>query len=74
MRAAGSTDVIATDETADWAPYTVARLTAWRANRAGYARAHGEGAYAAQELFYAVIARLFESGSLGGVRLIARVP
>jgi cyclopropane fatty-acyl-phospholipid synthase-like methyltransferase len=73
LRAADFIDVVATDQTADWAPYTSARLAAWQANHASYARAHGEGAYAAQELFYAVIARLFASGSLGGVRLVARV-
>ena len=39
-----------------------------------YARVHGEGAYAAQEKFYSVIARLYQSGSLGGVRLISHVP
>jgi cyclopropane fatty-acyl-phospholipid synthase-like methyltransferase len=74
LRAAGFVDVVAEDQTEDWAPYTVARLAAWQANREAYACAHGEGAYAAQELFYAVIARLFGSGSLGGVRLVARVP
>jgi sarcosine/dimethylglycine N-methyltransferase len=74
LAAAGFVDVVAVDESDDWAPYTAARLAAWQANRAAYVRAHGEGAYAAQELFYAVIARLFESGSLGGVRLVARVP
>jgi len=74
LRAAGFIDVVATDQTADWAPYTSVRLAAWQANHASYARAHGEAAYAAQELFYAVIARLFASGSLGGVRLLARVP
>jgi sarcosine/dimethylglycine N-methyltransferase len=74
LSAAGFIEVTATDETADWAPYAGARLAAWRANHAAYARTHGEGAYAAQELFYAVIARLFGSGSLGGVRLMARVP
>jgi len=74
LRAAGFVDVVGTDQTADWAPYTSARLAAWQANHATYARAHGEGAYAAQELFYAVIARLFATGSLGGVRLTARVP
>ena len=74
LRAAGFVEVVATDETEDWAPYTTARLAAWQANRATYARAHGEAAYAAQELFYAVIARLFDSGSLGGVRLVARMP
>ena len=73
LRAAGFVDVVAEDQSADWAPYTAARLAAWRADHAGYARVHGEAAYAAQELFYAVIARLFASGSLGGVHLLARV-
>lgn len=74
LRAAGFIDIVATDQTEDWAPYTAARLVAWQANRDVYVRAHGEGAYAAQELFYAVIARLFANESLGGVRLVARVP
>jgi cyclopropane fatty-acyl-phospholipid synthase-like methyltransferase len=74
VRAAGFVNVVATDETADWAAYATARLAAWQANHASYARAHGEGAYAAQELFYAVIVRLFASGSMGGVRLVARAP
>ena len=64
----------ATDLTPDWAPYAEARLAAWREGRDAYARVHGEGAYAAQEMFYATIARLYESGSLGGVRLVARMP
>jgi cyclopropane fatty-acyl-phospholipid synthase-like methyltransferase len=74
MRAAGFAEVDATDLTSDWAPFADARLTAWRTNRAEYARVHGEGAYAAQDKFYAVILRLYQSGSLGGVRLLARMP
>ncbi len=74
LQDAGFIDIVATDLTPDWAPFAAARLTAWRANREAYARVHGEGAYAAQELFYAVILRLYESGSLGGVRLVARLP
>ena len=50
------------------------RLAAWRQNKAAYASVHGEDAYRAQELFYTVIARLYDSGSLGGVRLVARLP
>jgi cyclopropane fatty-acyl-phospholipid synthase-like methyltransferase len=73
LESAGFTDVVATDLTADWAPYAAARLIAWKEGHAGYARVHGEEAYAAQETFYTVIARLYESGSLGGVRLQARV-
>ena len=54
---AGFLDVAATDLTSDWAPYANERLTAWRANHDAYAAVHGEPAYAAQELFYTVIAR-----------------
>ncbi|MEJ0019321.1 MAG: methyltransferase domain-containing protein [Acetobacteraceae bacterium] len=74
LRGAGFVDVVATDLTPDWAPFAAERLTAWRAGHAAYASVHGEGAYAAQDLFYTVIARLYASGSLGGIRLVARVP
>jgi SAM-dependent methyltransferase len=74
LRAGGFIDVATTDLTSDWAPYAAERLAKWHADHAAYARVHGEGAYAAQEKFYSVIARLYESGSLGGVRLIAHVP
>ena len=74
MEAAGFVDVAATDLTSDWAPYAAERLMLWRQNHEPYARIHGEGAYAAQEKFYSVIARLYESGRLGGVRLVARAP
>jgi cyclopropane fatty-acyl-phospholipid synthase-like methyltransferase len=72
--AAGFDAIETTDLTDDWAPFAATRLAAWRANREDYARVHGEGAYAAQEKFYSVILRLYESGSLGGVRLVARMP
>jgi cyclopropane fatty-acyl-phospholipid synthase-like methyltransferase len=74
LEAAGFVDVVTTDLTPDWAPYAAERLTAWKAGHAAYVRVHGETAYAAQDLFYTVIARLYESGSLGGVRLQAKVP
>jgi cyclopropane fatty-acyl-phospholipid synthase-like methyltransferase len=74
MQAAGFIDLAVTDCTSDWAPYTAERLQLWRQNHESYARVSGEDAYAASESFYSVIARLFESGSLGGVRLVARAP
>ncbi len=74
LRAAGFSDVTVTDLTPDWAPFAAERLTAWRQNHAAYAGVHGEGAYQAQDLFYTVIARLYDSGSLGGVRLMADMP
>ena len=72
LKAAGFSDVAVTDLTPDWAPFAAQRLAAWRHNHAAYASVHGEGAYRAQELFYTVIVRLYVSGSLGGVRLVAR--
>lgn len=72
LRQAGLVDVVATDLTNDWAPYAAERLQAWRANRLAYAAVHGEGAWAAQELFYATIDRLYRNGGLAGVRLTAR--
>ena len=74
LRSAGFVDVAATDLTGDWAPYAEDRLRRWRQDHEAYARVHGEQAYAAQEKFYSVIAHLYQSGSLGGVRLKARVP
>jgi SAM-dependent methyltransferase len=71
---AGFVDVVPTDLTLDWATFAAERLRAWRANRVAYASVHGEGAWAAQELFYTVVDRLYRSGSLGGVRLTARRP
>jgi sarcosine/dimethylglycine N-methyltransferase len=74
LRAAGFAGVTATDMTPEWAPYAAARLAAWRDNHTLYASMYGESAYTALEMFYALIARLYDSGSLGGVRLVARVP
>ena len=71
LRSAGFAEVATTDLTSDWAPYAAERLRTWRQNRVAYAGVHGEGAYLAHEKFYAVIAQLYDSGSLGGIRLVA---
>ena len=74
LRAAGFGRIEATDMTDSWLPFVTTRLEAFRENHTAYARAQGEDAYAAQETFYAAVARLFESGRLGGVRVVAHVP
>jgi cyclopropane fatty-acyl-phospholipid synthase-like methyltransferase len=74
LRDGGFEDVAVTDLTRDWAPYAAERLRTWRQNRASYASVHGEGAYLAHEKFYAVISQLYDSGSLGGIRLVASTP
>lgn len=72
LRAAGFVDVVATDLTPDWKPFAAERLAAWRADRAEISARQGEGAWAAQEQFYAVIDRLYRGGGLAGVRLTAK--
>lgn len=72
LRQAALVDIVATDLTSDWAPFADRRLADWRRDRDAYVAAHGEGAWRAQEKFYAVIDRLYRSGSLGGVRVTAR--
>jgi cyclopropane fatty-acyl-phospholipid synthase-like methyltransferase len=74
LQAAGLVGVRAVDLTGEWAPYVAGRLAAWRQGRVEKSRIYGEAAFAALEMFYDVIARLFESGSLGGARLMARAP
>jgi sarcosine/dimethylglycine N-methyltransferase len=74
LETAGFVGITAADMTEHWLPFVTQRLKAWHENNAAYAWAHGEAAYVAQERFYAAVARLFESGSLGGVRVVAHVP
>jgi SAM-dependent methyltransferase len=74
MRTAGFVDVHATDCTSDWASFAAERHRRWLLNHESHARIQGEDAYAAQERFYSVVARLYASGSLGGLRLVARAP
>ena len=73
LSAAGFVEVTATDLTPDWKPFAAGRLAAWRADRGAIIARQGEGAWEAQELFYAVIDRLYRGGGLAGVRLTARV-
>jgi sarcosine/dimethylglycine N-methyltransferase len=72
LRQAGLSDVVATDMTDDWAPFAAQRLADWRHDRHAYIALHGEDTWGSQDTFYAVIDRLYRSGSLGGVRLTAR--
>jgi hypothetical protein len=74
LRAAGFNRIEAIDLTDQWVPFVTERLTTWRANQAVYTRGHSAAAYHEQERFYAAVARLFESGRLGGLRVVAHVP
>jgi sarcosine/dimethylglycine N-methyltransferase len=73
LHEAGFTGMTATDLSDDWAAFCGARTAAWRAARTRHVRVHGEPIYTRLDTFYAVVLRLFGSGSLGGVRLVARL-
>ena len=73
LHEAGFTEITATDLSDDWATFCGARMAAWQADRLRHVRVHGEQIYTQLDTFYTVVFRLFGSGSLGGVRLVARV-
>ena len=73
LHEAGFTEITATDLSDDWATFCGARMAAWQADRPRHVRVHGEQIYTQLDTFYTVVFRLFGSGSLGGVRLVARV-
>ena len=68
---AGFTNIEATDMTGDWTAFCGARTAAWRGTRERHERVHGASTYARLETFFSTVVRLFESGRLGGLRLIA---
>ena len=69
---AGFTDIRLEDLTDDWAAFTNRRLTAYRADRERHLNVHGPAIVAELEDFYDAVDRLFASGKLGGLRVIAR--
>ena len=71
LRAASFTKIDVTDLTEDWAAFARERLPAWRAGRERHIRVIGEASFAAIERFYALIVRLYGTGNLGGLRLVA---
>jgi cyclopropane fatty-acyl-phospholipid synthase-like methyltransferase len=73
LHEAGFTGMTATDLSDDWAAFCGARMAAWQADRPRPVRVHGEPIYTQLDTYYAVVLRLFDSGSLGGVRVVARV-
>jgi cyclopropane fatty-acyl-phospholipid synthase-like methyltransferase len=74
IRAAGLHSVEITDLTADVVPLVVARHETWRESGVSHTQQYGVDAYLALEKFYSVIARLFDNGGLGCLRLVASKP
>jgi sarcosine/dimethylglycine N-methyltransferase len=71
LRAAGFVHIEATDLTGETKPFVAARLATWRNDSDKHRREYGLDTYAGLERFYDTVARLFENGSLGCVRLLA---
>lgn len=74
LAAAGFRDIQATDLTENWARFVATRLAAFESDRTRYVRVHGVPAYDTLRRFYAEIVRFYESGTLGGIRIVARLP
>ena len=72
VRAAGFAMVEATDMRDEWTAFCAARADAWRANAARHRRVHGEAIVATLDRFFTTVQRLFENGSLGGLRIVAQ--
>ena len=72
LRAAGFVDVHVDDVTSEWSHFTAARLAEFRASRARNVSVHGTDIVDGLDDFYATMARLFESGVLAGLKILAR--
>ncbi len=72
LEAAGFTRITLTDMTDDWSAFCAGRAAAWKSQAERHVRVHGIETYARLEGFFRGVQRLFEHGSLGGVRVVAR--
>lgn len=72
MREGGFIDFDVTDMTESWTAFCAGRLAGWQSNRDRHVRVHGADTYARLEEFFQAVTRLFQNGSLGGLRLVAR--
>jgi hypothetical protein len=54
-----------------WGAFCAGRAAAWKAAADRHVRVHGIETYATLEGFFTAVQRLFERGSLGGLRLLA---
>jgi cyclopropane fatty-acyl-phospholipid synthase-like methyltransferase len=71
IQAAGFADVQVTDMSGAWGTFCVGRAAAWRAAAERHTRVHGEPIVQTLDTFFATVARMFASGRLGGVRILA---
>jgi len=74
LERAGFTDIEIEDMSDDWADFTHRRFQAFQDNLGQHLAIHGRATVADLKDFYGSVDRLFQSGSLGGLRLYARKP
>jgi hypothetical protein len=74
LRKAGFVDIDATDMTPAWTIFCQRRAAAFNSSRERHERVHGPAITARLGAFFSTMQRLFESGSLGGVRIAAHRP
>ncbi len=74
LEGAGFAPVDFDDRTALWRPYVAERVAAWNARRSELVAIHGVAIVDSLAAFYHSVSLLFESGKLGGVRLLASKP
>ena len=72
MREAGFIDFTVTDMTENWSAFCGGRVAGWQAARDRHVRVHGVDTYSRLEGFFLAVKRLFDHGSLGGIRIVAR--
>jgi cyclopropane fatty-acyl-phospholipid synthase-like methyltransferase len=72
LRAAGFVDVHVEDVTSQWGAFTASRLAEFRASRARNVSVHGLDIVDGLDDFYATTARLFDTGVIAGLKIVAR--
>ena len=71
VEAAGFVDVEIVDMHGVWSAFCAERAASWRAAAERHRRVHGDAIVATLDRFFSTVQRLFESGRLGGVRIVA---
>lgn len=72
VNGAGLTVVEMSEMSEPWGAFCAERAAAWKAAADRHVRVHGIETYATLEGFFTAVQRLFERGSLGGLRLLAQ--
>ncbi|MEA3184764.1 MAG: hypothetical protein QOJ74_1241 [Ilumatobacteraceae bacterium] len=72
LRAAGFVDLHVEDVTSEWCAFTAARLEEFRAARARNVAVHGLDIVDGLDDFYGTVARLFDTGVIAGLKILAR--